>query len=194
MAWNGKHPLESASRSLLENFEFFAYACLWVQYSIERGASLCLNHCNRFTQYWASLAEERRKKKEDGRFCRLANCRFGTPVMVSMSANSLFADEHTREWLVWCIKAYDYVQSRVLNIRFCTRLMGPPFFFWVIPTYRQPRVSRWAFSGQSSEPGVKQPARLSKKRRKPKRRTHSTPSRPSSNVQLYTWIYSSGTI
>ena len=28
MAWNGKHPLESASRSLLENFEFFAYACL----------------------------------------------------------------------------------------------------------------------------------------------------------------------
>ena len=29
-----------------------------------------------------------------------------------------------------------YIQSRVLNIRFCTRLMGPPFFFWVIPTYR----------------------------------------------------------
>ena len=28
MTWNGKHPLESASRSLLENFEFFAYACL----------------------------------------------------------------------------------------------------------------------------------------------------------------------
>ena len=28
MAWNGKHPLQSASRSLLENFEFFAYACL----------------------------------------------------------------------------------------------------------------------------------------------------------------------
>ena len=28
MAWNGKHPLESASKSLLENFEFFAYACL----------------------------------------------------------------------------------------------------------------------------------------------------------------------
>ena len=28
MAWNSKHPLESASRSLLENFEFFAYTCL----------------------------------------------------------------------------------------------------------------------------------------------------------------------
>ena len=28
MGWNGKHPLESASKSLLENFEFFAYACL----------------------------------------------------------------------------------------------------------------------------------------------------------------------
>ena len=27
MAWNGKHPLESASNSLLENFKFYAYAC-----------------------------------------------------------------------------------------------------------------------------------------------------------------------
>ena len=26
MAWNSKHTLESATRSLLENFEFFAYA------------------------------------------------------------------------------------------------------------------------------------------------------------------------
>ena len=34
------------------------------------------------------------------------------------------------------LKASDYIQGRVLNIRFCTRLMGPPFFFWVIPTYR----------------------------------------------------------
>ena len=37
--------------------------------------------------------------------------------------------------MVWLIKASDYIQSRVLNIRFCTRLMGPPFFSWVIPTY-----------------------------------------------------------
>ena len=39
---------------------------------------------------------------------------------------------------------------------------------------------------RTSGGGVKQPARLSKnsKRHKPKRRTHSTPSRPSSNVQL----------
>ena len=28
MVWNGKHPLESASTLLLENFELFAYACL----------------------------------------------------------------------------------------------------------------------------------------------------------------------
>ena len=41
MAWSGKRPLESASESLLENFEFFAYACLWVQYSVECGASSC---------------------------------------------------------------------------------------------------------------------------------------------------------
>ena len=64
MAWNGKHPLESASRSLLENFEFFAYACLWVQYPIERGASSRLNHCKRFSHYWASLAEERKKERK----------------------------------------------------------------------------------------------------------------------------------
>ena len=138
MAWNGKHPLESASRSLLENFEFFAYACLWVQYPIECGASSRLNHCKRFSHYWASLAEEerKRKKEEDWRFGRLANYRLGTPVMISINANSLVVDENTREWLVWLIKASDYIQSRVLNIRFCTRLMGPPFFFWVIPTYR----------------------------------------------------------
>ena len=41
MAWSGKRPLESASESLLENLEFFAYACLWVQYSVECGASSC---------------------------------------------------------------------------------------------------------------------------------------------------------
>ena len=56
--------------------------------------------------------------------------------MVSINANSFVVDENTRERLVWLIKASDYIQSRVLNIRFCTRLMGPPFFFWAIPTYR----------------------------------------------------------
>ena len=29
-----------------------------------------------------------------------------------------------------------YIQSRVLNIRFCTRLMGQPFFFCAVRTYR----------------------------------------------------------
>ena len=57
-------------------------------------------------------------------------------MKISISANSLVVDENTREWLVWLIKASDYIQGRVLNIRFSTRLMGPPFFFWVIPTYR----------------------------------------------------------
>ena len=117
MAWNGKHPLSSASRSLLENFEFFAYACLWVQYPIECCASSSLNHCKRFSHYWASLAEERkkeerRKKKEEDtcrRFGHLANYRLGTPVMISINANSLVVDENTREWLVWLIKASDYI-------------------------------------------------------------------------------------
>ena len=56
--------------------------------------------------------------------------------MISISANSLVVDENSRECLVWLIKASDYIQGRVLNIRFCTRLMGLPFFSWVIPTYR----------------------------------------------------------
>ena len=37
-------------------------------------------------------------------------------AMVSSNANSLFADENTRESLVGLIKAYDYIQSTVLNM------------------------------------------------------------------------------
>ena len=97
MAWNGKHPLESASRSLLENFEFFAYACLCMQYPIERGASSRLNHCKRFSHYRASLAEERKKERRWTIWPFRANYRLGTPVMISISANSLVVDENSRE-------------------------------------------------------------------------------------------------
>ena len=43
--------------------------------------------------------QERKKerKKEDRRFGRLANYRLGTPVMISISADSLVVDENTRE-------------------------------------------------------------------------------------------------
>ena len=62
--------------------------------------------CNRFSNYYASLAEERKKKEEDRQFGRLATYRCGTPAMVS---NSLVADKNTRDCLVWLIKACDYI-------------------------------------------------------------------------------------
>ena len=65
----------------------------------------------------------------------MSTCRSGTPAKVSRNANSLAADENTRDVIVWLIKAYDYNQSRVLNVSFCTRYIGPPFFSRAIPTY-----------------------------------------------------------
>ena len=65
----------------------------------------------------------------------MSTCRSGTPAKVSRNANSLAADENTRDVIVWLIKAYDYNQSRVLNVLFCTRYIGPPFFSRAIPTY-----------------------------------------------------------
>ena len=65
--------------------------------------------------------------------CRNSRC--GTPAKVSCNANSLVADENTPDVMLWFIKAYDYNQKRVLNVSFCTRYMGPPFFFRAIPTY-----------------------------------------------------------
>ena len=35
---------------------------------------------------------------------RLATCQCSTPAMVTSNANSLVADENTRDWLVWLIK------------------------------------------------------------------------------------------
>ena len=40
---------------------------------------------------------KKERKKEDRRFGRLANFRLGTPVMISISADSLVVDENTRE-------------------------------------------------------------------------------------------------
>ena len=81
--------------------------------------------------------------------CRNSRC--GTPAKVSCNANSLVADENTPDVMLWFIKAYDYNQKRVLNVSFCTRYMGPPFFFRAIPTYGVlpysmivPRVNRLA--------------------------------------------------
>ena len=51
MAWNGKRQLQSASESLLNNFEFVEGALVCVQYPVENAASSCLTHCHRFSDY-----------------------------------------------------------------------------------------------------------------------------------------------
>ncbi len=106
MAWNSKHPLESTRESLLNLFDFFEQAMIRVQYPREYPTCSCLNHCDRFNQYCASLAEE-----EEERRCTIrphapsvSTCRCGTPAKLSANANSLVADKNTR---VWPIKAYD---------------------------------------------------------------------------------------
>ncbi len=65
MASNDKGPLENTRESLLNLFDFFENAMLRVQYPREYPACSRLNHCDRFSHYCASLAEERRNKKED---------------------------------------------------------------------------------------------------------------------------------
>ena len=136
MACNGKRQLESGSESLLNKFEFFESALVWVQYPVENAASSCLKHCNRSVVIELAWLKERRKKEEDRRFGRLATYRCSTPAMVSGNANTLVAHENTREWLVWLTKVYDCIYSRVLNVWFYTRDMWTPFFPHAIPTYR----------------------------------------------------------
>ena len=46
---------------------------------------------------WLKKERKKERKKEDRRFGRLANYRFGTPVIFSINANSLVVDENTRE-------------------------------------------------------------------------------------------------
>ena len=122
MAWNGKRPLKSTRKSLLNPFDFFEKAIiLRVQYP---GEYPRLNHCDRFSCYCASLAEERKKerKKERSRLIRptppvcRSTCLCGTPAKLCTNANSLVAVENTRDVMEWLIKAYDCNQSRVLNV------------------------------------------------------------------------------
>ena len=64
----------------------------------------CLNHCNSFIRYCASLAdssltEERRRKKESQKIDDLpvlATCRFGTLVIFSSEVNGPDAHGSTR--------------------------------------------------------------------------------------------------
>ena len=76
-----------------------------------------------------------KSKKEDRRFGPFSDLPMWHSAMVSSSANSLFADENTRESLVGFIKACDYIYSRVLNVCFCTGHMRQPFYSRAIPTY-----------------------------------------------------------
>ena len=63
MAWNGKRPLESTRESLLNLFDSFKNTMLRMQYPREYTVYSRLNHCDRFSHYCASLAEEERKKE-----------------------------------------------------------------------------------------------------------------------------------
>ena len=93
---------------------------LRVQYPGEYLACSRLNHCDSFSHYCASLAEERNKEELYSRLRpappSVATCRSGTPAKLSGTANSLVADGNTRDVMVWLIKAYDYNQSRVLSV------------------------------------------------------------------------------
>ena len=51
MAWNGKRQLQSASKSLLNNFEFVESTLVCMQYPVKNAASSCLTHCHRFSDY-----------------------------------------------------------------------------------------------------------------------------------------------
>ena len=118
MAWNGKRPFKSTRESLLNLFDFLEKVMMRVQYPREFPAFSRLNHCDRVSHYRASLAEE--EEAEDVLLRpappSVSTCRSGTPAKVSSNANSLVADENTRDVIVWLIKAYDYNQSRVLNV------------------------------------------------------------------------------
>ena len=63
MASNNKCPLESARESLLNLFDSFEKVMLQVQYHREFPAFSHLNHCDRFSHYCASLADEKRSRK-----------------------------------------------------------------------------------------------------------------------------------
>ena len=63
---------------------------------------------------WLKEEEERKKeeeerKKEDRRFGPFSDLPMWHSAMVSSNANSLFADENTRESLLGFIKACDYI-------------------------------------------------------------------------------------
>ena len=96
MAWNGKRPFKSTRESLLNLFDFFEKVMLRVQYPREYPAFSCLNHCDRFGHYRASLAEEEERRcSNTPRPPSVSTCQCSTPAKLSSNANSLVADENT---------------------------------------------------------------------------------------------------
>ena len=78
-----------------------------------------------------------KNQKEElySRFCRFSHLPVWYLVILFSNANSLVSDENAREWLVGFILALHYAYTRVMNMSFCTHLMGTPFFLVAIPTY-----------------------------------------------------------
>ncbi len=93
---------------------------LRVQYPREYLACSRLNHCDGFSHYCASLAEERNKEELYSSLGpsppSVATYRSATPGKLSSTANSFVDDENTRDVMAWLIKACDYNQRRVLNV------------------------------------------------------------------------------
>ena len=81
-----------------------------------------LNHCDSFNHYCASLAEERKKETKKNYIVdkvtppQCSDLPVWYSSEASSNANSLVADENTRDVIVWLIKTYDYNQSRVLSV------------------------------------------------------------------------------
>lgn len=104
-------------------------------------ASSCLNHGDRFSTILLAWLKKNQNKKQNQKIddsAVLAICQFGTFKIFFRNANSLVSDDNAQEWLVGFILALDCVYSRVMNMWFCTYLMGhhvfPGPFQHMVPT------------------------------------------------------------
>ena len=73
--------------------------------------AVCLNRCNSFNRYRASLAytrteRRRRRSQKTDDLPVLATCRSGTLAMLSSKVNGPVAHGSTRQCLIWLMEAF----------------------------------------------------------------------------------------
>ena len=107
---------------------------VWVQYPGINTASSRLNHCNCFSQYRGSLAEEETIRK--GRFAGLATCQYGASAVLSSNAlrvlllmKTLKNDSYGPQKLTTKSRA-EFCAYHFVNIQWAA------IFFGAIPIYR----------------------------------------------------------